>query len=90
MRVVSRVGNIEIATQKTTSRKLVNNIYSQEKIVNKIGQVKSTYGTAYDVFWNSSSGEIRVASELAGYAKTEREAMSKADFYATTGQVRKD
>jgi hypothetical protein len=69
---------------------VVYSIYSQEKIVNKIGRVKSTYGTAYDVFWNSSSGEIRVASELAGYAKTEREAMSKADFYATTGQVRKD
>ncbi len=58
--------------------------------MNKIGQVKSTYGTAYDVFWNSSSGEIRVASELAGYANTQREAMTKADFYATTGQVMKD
>lgn len=58
--------------------------------MNKIGQVKSKYGTTFDVFWNSSSGEIRVASELAGYANTQREAITKADFYATTGEIMKD
>jgi ribosomal protein S18 acetylase RimI-like enzyme len=48
--------------------------------VNQIGGVKSTYGTNYDIFWNPSSGEIRVASELAGYSKTEYEVTSKAEF----------
>lgn len=52
----------------------------------EIGVVKSPAGSQFTVFWNSSTGEVHVHSESAGFASSSGEAMRKADYYATTGR----
>jgi hypothetical protein len=57
----------------------------------KIAEMKSPGGNiSFHVTWDSSTGEIRVGNELAGYADTEKKALVKADYYVTTCQTMKD
>ncbi len=53
----------------------------------KIGSVRTPDGPIpYDVYWDPESGEVKVAIELAGSARTEEEAMNVARHYATHGK----
>jgi hypothetical protein len=55
----------------------------------KIGEVTTPTGGINYVYWDTSTGQVYVASEYAGVATTKDEAMRKANFYATTGQLMK-
>jgi hypothetical protein len=51
----------------------------------KIGSVRMPGGSIdYDVYWDTESGQVKVASEPAGSAGNERDALHVADYYAST------
>jgi len=55
---------------------------------NKIGEVKTSEGGIFYVYWNSSSSEIHVGNEPAGRASSQSEAMSKAQYYANFRKIK--
>lgn len=55
---------------------------------NQIGEVKTSEGGTFYVYWNSSSGEIHVGSEPAGRASNQSEAMDKAQYYANFRKIK--
>ncbi|OIP71866.1 MAG: hypothetical protein AUK48_11935 [Oscillatoriales cyanobacterium CG2_30_44_21] len=53
----------------------------------ELGEVTSPTGGVFKYFWDSSSGDVRVANEYAGKASNESEAWRMANFYATTKKI---
>jgi hypothetical protein len=58
--------------------------------MDRIGEVKSRSGRLEHVFWSSTTNQIFVGCDPAGWAFTRDQAMKNAEFYATTGQQMKN
>ena len=56
----------------------------------KIGEVKSRYGSTSYVYWDKETGQVDVGIESAGKASSVSEALRKADHYAVTCEKFKD
>lgn len=55
-------------------------------MASKIGDITmpNTARTKYPVYWDPGSGQVKVAAEIAGTARTKQEALHVADYYAST------
>jgi hypothetical protein len=54
----------------------------------KIGEVQSPDGGTSYVYWDKDTGKVYTASEYAGTASSEQQAMIEANYYAATRKPR--
>jgi hypothetical protein len=54
----------------------------------KIGEVESPTGGKSYVYWDKDTGKVYTASEYAGTASSEQQAMIEANYYAAARKPR--